>query len=64
MQDIKLYSVAEAAANLGCSKPHVYRLIAAGELKIIDIATPGANRTKNRIGSEDLVAYIERHSAS
>jgi excisionase family DNA binding protein len=59
-QDVTLYSVTEAAKRMGCSDMHVYRLIAAGELAIIDIATPGAGRTKTRIRSDDLAGYIER----
>ena len=39
---------------------HVYRLIAAGELGTVDIATPGAGRTKTRIPSDNLAAYIDR----
>jgi hypothetical protein len=41
---------------------HVYRLIAAGELQTVDIATPGAGRPKTRIRSDDLAAYIERNT--
>jgi len=60
-QNVTLYSVAEAAAKiLGCSEMHVYRLIAAGELTAVDIATPGAGRSKTRIRSDDLADYIER----
>jgi hypothetical protein len=39
---------------------HVYRLIAAGELRAVDIATPGAGRTKTRIRGDDLADYIDR----
>jgi hypothetical protein len=39
---------------------HVYRLIAAGELPAVDIATPGAGRSKTRIRSDDLADYIDR----
>jgi excisionase family DNA binding protein len=60
-KSVTLHSVAEAAAEiLGCSEMHVYRLIAAGELTAVDIATPGAGRSKTRIRSDDLAAYIER----
>ncbi len=60
-QSITLHSVTEAADEiLGCSEMHVYRLIAAGELTAVDIATPGAPRSKTRIRSDDLADYIDR----
>jgi excisionase family DNA binding protein len=61
-QDIKLHPVTETAKILDCSDMHVYRLIAAGELAAVDIATPGARRSKTRIRSDDLAAYIERQT--
>lgn len=45
---------------MDCSDMHVYRLIAAGELQTIDIATPGAGRPKTRIPGDSLADYIER----
>ena len=60
-QDTKLHPIPETAELLGgCSEMHVYRLIAAGELRAVDIATPGAGRSKTRIRSDDLAAYIDR----
>jgi hypothetical protein len=41
---------------------HVYRLIAAGELEVVDIATPGAGRAKSRIRDDDLAGYIARNT--
>lgn len=38
---------------------HVYRLIAAGELRVVDIAQPGARKSKTRVRSDDLDDYIE-----
>ena len=62
-RNVRLHSVAEAAADiLGCSEMHVSRLIAAGELTAVDIATPGAGRSKTRIRSDVLADYIERHT--
>ncbi len=58
---LRLYSIPGIAALLGgCSKMHVYRLIAAGELRAVDTATPGAGRPKTRVRSDDLADYIER----
>jgi hypothetical protein len=39
---------------------HVYRQIARGDLRAVDIASPGAGRTKTRIRSDDLADYINR----
>jgi excisionase family DNA binding protein len=63
-QNVTLHSVAETAAEiLDCSEMHVYRLIAAGELTAVDIATPGAGRSKTRIRSDDLADYIKRNTS-
>jgi excisionase family DNA binding protein len=62
-QSITLHSVTEVATEkLDCSEMHVYRLIAAGLLRAVDIATPGAGRSKTRIRSDDLADYIERQT--
>jgi len=55
-----LLSVIAVAERLSCSRTHVYRLIAAGELPIIDIATPGSIYAKTRIRESDLAAYLDR----
>ena len=52
--------MAQAAGLLGCSKPHVYRLIKAGEFPMLDIATPGAGVSKTRIRESDLREYLAR----
>jgi excisionase family DNA binding protein len=56
---LKLHSIPTTAQLLGCSKMHVYRLIANGELRPVDT---GAGRSKTRIRSDDLADYIERKS--
>jgi excisionase family DNA binding protein len=61
-QHVELHTIERAADRLGCSKMHVYRLIAAGLLQAVDIASPGAGRSKTRIRSDDLTAYIERQT--
>ncbi len=55
-----LYTIPGCARYLGCSQMHVYRLIAAGELRAVNIAGPGATRTKSRIRGDDLARYIQR----
>jgi excisionase family DNA binding protein len=54
-----LLTIAGAAARLGCSDNHVYRLIAIGDLAAVDIAQPGARRSKTRVRSGEVNAYIE-----
>jgi excisionase family DNA binding protein len=64
---MSLLTISAAAARLGCSGMHVYRLIASGELEAVDIAQPGARRSKTRVRSDNIDAYIEsrtRHAGS
>lgn len=58
-----LYTVPAAAEYLGCSQMHIYRLIAGGELRAVDIAVPGALRTKYRVRADSLSEYIERRTS-
>jgi excisionase family DNA binding protein len=58
-QALTLLTPAEAGERLGASEMHVYRAIAAGELRAVDIAQTGAKRSKTRVRSDDLEAYIE-----
>jgi excisionase family DNA binding protein len=55
-------TVPAAAGRLGCSETHVYRLIAAGVLRAVDIAIPGAGRSKTRVRADDLADYINRQT--
>lgn len=62
MEPVTIYTIPGAAEHLGCSETHLYRLIAAGELKTVDISAPGARRTKTRIRGDDLADYIDRQT--
>lgn len=53
-----LLSVTDAARHLRCSRGHVYNLIAAGELRTVNIGMGG--RSKTRLYASDLVSYIVR----
>jgi excisionase family DNA binding protein len=55
----QLFSVPAAAARLECSEMHIYRLVSTGELRAVDISLKGAGKSKTRIRSDDLDAYIE-----
>lgn len=58
-----LLTIADTAGRLGgCSDMHVYRLIAAGELRAVDISQPGSRKSKTRVRSDDLAAYIDAHT--
>jgi len=54
-----LLTPAEAAERIRASESHVYRLIADGKLRAVDIAQPGSRKPKTRVRSDDLDAYIE-----
>ncbi len=56
---IILFTPREAAGRLSCSENHVYRLIARGALRAVDIAQPGSRKPKTRVRSDDLDADIE-----
>jgi excisionase family DNA binding protein len=58
-QPVQLLTVIETAKRLQCSPNHVYRLIAAGKLRSLDVALPGSQRAKTRVSEVDLAAYIE-----
>ena len=55
----QLLSIPAAAERLGCSEMHIYRLVSSGELRAVDISRKGAGKSKTRIRSDDLDAYIE-----
>lgn len=59
---VSLLAIPEAARRLDCSGKHVYRLIEAGVLRAVDIGTPGSGRSKTRVRSDDLAAYIKSHT--
>ena len=58
----QLLTMLQAADRLSCSDDHVYRLIAAGVLRAVDVALPGAKRSKTRVREDDLVLYIDRQT--
>ncbi len=57
---MKLISVPEAAAMIGCSRGHIYNLITERKLKRYDIAIKG---TKTRLSDEDVQRYIREAEA-
>jgi excisionase family DNA binding protein len=57
-----LLTIKIAADRLGCSLAHVYRLVATGDLRAVDISVPGSVRSKTRIREDDLGAYIDKNT--
>ena len=55
----QLLPIPAAAERLGCSEMHIYRLVSSGELSAVDISRKGARKSKTRIRSDDLDAYID-----
>jgi excisionase family DNA binding protein len=57
---VTLYTPAEAGERVRASESHIYRLIAEGALRAVDIAQPGSRKPKTRVRSDDLDTYIEK----
>jgi excisionase family DNA binding protein len=60
----QLLSIPAAAERLECSEMHIYRMVSSGELRAVDISQKGARKSKTRIRSDDLDAYIEARTRS
>ena len=65
----EVLTIPQVAERLKCSKPTVYRLIARGALRAVDISVPpeaGAKRTwrnsKTRVRVDDLQAYLDANT--
>lgn len=54
----RLLSVTNVAEQLDCSRGHVYGLIAAGHLEVVELAATGT-RAKTRVRAEDVEKFIE-----
>jgi excisionase family DNA binding protein len=50
-----LLTVPQAAERIGCSRGHVYNLVAAGKLQRYDIALKGS---KVRLSDQDVTRFI------
>lgn len=55
----KLLTIPETADELGIAATTVYRMIACGDLRAVDMAVPGAKKSKTRVREDDLEAFIE-----
>lgn len=59
----RLLRIPQVADVLGCSRGHVYNLIAAGQLDTVDIAPPG-NASKTRVPESSVTAYVASRLAN
>ena len=57
-----LLSVAEVAKTLGCSRGHVYNLIAAGAFPTVNIGA--GTRPKTRVRERDVIAFVDDRTTS
>lgn len=55
----KLLTIPEVADELNIAPNTVYKMIAAGDLRAVDMAVPGARKSKTRIRVDDLEAFVE-----
>lgn len=61
MNDIQLYTVADAGRRLRVSRSSAYRLVHDGELPVVDIARKGS-KPKLRVRGDHLAELIERRT--
>ena len=57
-----LLTVEEAANKLGISRPTAYRMVASGEIPVVDVARKGARRQKLRVPVKALDDLIKQRS--
>lgn len=62
MTTTKLFTIPQAADQLGVSPNHVYRLIAAGALRSVDMRQPKSRKAKTRVRADDLAAFIDKQT--
>jgi excisionase family DNA binding protein len=55
---LTLIDIPTAAKRIGCSRPHIYDLIAAGKLRRFNISAT-AKGSKTRVADEDVTAFIQ-----
>jgi hypothetical protein len=57
----RLLTVLEVAERLACTRNHVYRLIAKGTLRSVNIGIPGQARPRKRITEEALEEFMTQN---
>lgn len=56
-------SVTEAGRVIGVSKSHAYRLVADGDLRVVDVGRKGSKRPKSRVPVAAIQEFIARREA-
>lgn len=62
MNATQLYSTREAGEILGVTGMTVWRYVKAGRLRAVNLAEPGAARSKLRIRADDLQKFIDNRT--
>lgn len=55
----QLLTIPQAAERLVIGTSTVYKMIACGDLRAVDMTVPGARSSKTRVREDDLDAFIE-----
>ncbi|WP_162794821.1 helix-turn-helix domain-containing protein [Nonomuraea lactucae] len=55
---LQLYTIPEAAKVLGVSRSHAYRVVADGDLRVIDVGRRGGRKPMSRVRADDLADFI------
>lgn len=62
--EVELYSTSRAGEILEVTGMTIRRMIASGELRVVDIAPEGSARPRYRVRSDDLAEYIDSRTSS
>lgn len=58
-----LLTIPEAGKAIGVSKSHAYRLVADGELPVVDVGRSSSKKPKSRVSMKAIEAFIARREA-
>lgn len=59
-EQLRLFTIDQAAERLSCSRSHVYRLIEEGALRVVDISSSASRQRKTRVFGPDIDVFIQR----
>jgi excisionase family DNA binding protein len=60
----QLLTMQDAAEQLDCSRSYIYRLIASGQLRSVDIKVKGNKRSKTRVYASEVEAFIASNTST
>ncbi|MFI6903049.1 helix-turn-helix transcriptional regulator [Nonomuraea sp. NPDC050394] len=58
-----LLTIPEAGKAMKVSRAHAYRLVADGELTVVDVARKGSKKPKSRVSVASVEAWIKKRAA-